>query len=72
MRHDTIKIERVLPLCAAVLMAVTCNGWARIIYVDDDANGPGDGTSRQNACKYLQDALTDAGTAPKQDTLAEL
>jgi len=35
------------------------------IYVDDDAPGPGDGSSWQTAYKFLQDALTAAETADK-------
>lgn len=31
----------------------------KIIYVDDDAPPPGDGTSWTTACRYLQDALAD-------------
>jgi hypothetical protein len=31
---------------------------AQVIYVDDDAAEAGNGTSWQNACKYLQDALS--------------
>ncbi len=34
----------------------------KIIYVDDDANGLGNGSSWQDAYKYLQGALADAGT----------
>jgi hypothetical protein len=37
----------------------------RIIYVDDDAEGANDGTSWENAYKYLQDALADANSARK-------
>jgi len=36
-----------------------------IIYVDDDANPGGDGTSWATAYKYLQDALVDANDVPK-------
>ncbi len=36
-----------------------------IIYVDDDANAPGDGSSWETAYKFLQDALADAESAEK-------
>lgn len=43
--------------------AVTTSSTAgKVIYVDDDARGTGDGTSWPNACKHLQDGL--ALTAP--------
>jgi hypothetical protein len=38
---------------------------AKVIYVDDDAPAPGDGSSWQTAYKYLQDALADALTLLK-------
>jgi len=38
---------------------------AKIIYVDDDANGLNNGSSWANAYKYLQDALADANSSPK-------
>jgi len=37
----------------------------RRIYVDIDAAGAEDGTSWENACNYLQNALTDAGSLEK-------
>ena len=40
---------------AALVMASTATG--EIIYVDDDATSPGDGTSWETAFTYLQDAL---------------
>jgi len=45
------------------LLAIPCQ--ARIIYVDDDANGLNDGSSWQNAYNYLQDALADANSSAK-------
>ena len=51
-------------ICIAVLtLAGATSG--KIIYVDDDANGLGNGTSWQNAYKYLQDAITNATSAEK-------
>ena len=38
---------------------------AKIIYVDDDANGLNDGTSWTKAYNYLQDALADANSSAK-------
>ncbi len=38
---------------------------AKVIYVDDDANGLNNGTSWGNAYQFLQDALADAKTAEK-------
>jgi hypothetical protein len=38
---------------------------AKIIYVDDDAVAPGDGSSWQTAYKFLQDALADADDSEK-------
>jgi predicted outer membrane repeat protein len=37
----------------------------KIIYVDDDANGLNDGSSWDNAYRYLQDALVDANSSAK-------
>jgi len=56
--------QAVAALCAAIL-SLCSPGWGRTIYVDDDANAPGDGSSWQSAYKYLQDALADAESAEK-------
>jgi hypothetical protein len=50
-------------LAAALFLAATpvvSSGNPRIIYVDDDAVAPGDGSSWQTAYRFLQDALADA------------
>jgi hypothetical protein len=54
----TIILYALVLICCAPCLA-------KIIYVDDDANDPGDGSSWQNPYKYLQDALTDANEADK-------
>jgi predicted outer membrane repeat protein len=53
----------VLGVCLALAFACAARG--KIIYVDDDANAPGDGKSWQTAYQYLQDALADAKGADK-------
>jgi len=42
---------------------------AKVIYVDDDANGTNDGTSWGNAYVHLQDALVDANATEKPATI---
>ncbi len=49
----------VAAICAA-LISICPVTYGRIIYVDGDAPGPGDGTSWQTAYKFLQDALAQA------------
>ena len=44
---------------------ISCPVMGRIIYVDDDANAPGDGKTWTTAYRYLQDALADAKAADK-------
>jgi predicted outer membrane repeat protein len=46
-------------------LALACTAGGKIIYVDDDANAPGDGKSWATPYRYLQDALADAKTAEK-------
>ena len=50
-------------LMTIVLLCLTGTAWGKVIYVDDDAPAPGDGTSWTTAYRYLQDALTDASMA---------
>jgi hypothetical protein len=58
------QLVALLACCIATLM-IPCAAWAKIIYVDDDANAPGNGLSWQTAYKYLQDGLADAQTVDK-------
>jgi len=48
----------------AVVVVVACGTWSsalgRVIYVDADAPGPGDGSSWGSAYRYLQDAIAAA------------
>jgi len=49
----------------SLALAIASAGSSKIIYVDDDANAPGDGKSWATAYRYLQDGLADAKTADK-------
>jgi len=54
MRRTVVQIL----LVAAVFLLVTGPAsYGRIVYVDDDASAPGDGTSWATAYRFLQDAL---------------
>jgi hypothetical protein len=57
------RFEMLTGLCLALTLACAAGG--KIIYVDDDANAPGDGKSWATAYRYLQDALVDARAADK-------
>jgi hypothetical protein len=50
---------------SVLLFALISVAAGKIIYVDDDANGINDGTSWENAYKFIQDALADANSAEK-------
>jgi len=49
--------QRTLVVITIVLMACVSPATGKIIYVDDDAAPPGDGTSWETAFTYLQDAF---------------
>jgi len=58
--------SKTLMTISVFLLALGCTAYAeQIIYVDADAPGANDGSSWQNAYRYLQDALADADTSPK-------
>ena len=57
------RFEILAGLC--LVLAFACVAAGKIIYVDDDANAPGDGKSWVTAYRYLQDALADAKGADK-------
>ena len=50
---------------AAVVVWAAGVACGKTIYVDDDANSPGDGRTWATAYRYLQDALADANSSPK-------
>jgi hypothetical protein len=56
-------VRRLLPL--AVCLSLTAPAAARIIYVDEGAHGANNGSSWQDAYRFLQDALADANDAEK-------
>ncbi|MEJ2648795.1 MAG: hypothetical protein P8016_10355 [Sedimentisphaerales bacterium] len=57
-----MKTRTLLLVCILVILLCT-QADAKIIYVDDDASGANNGSSWQNAYKYLQDALAEANSA---------
>ncbi len=61
-KATSIMLPAMILLVAA---AIPSSANQRIIYVDDDANVPGDGSSWQTAYKFLQDALADANDSEK-------
>ncbi len=56
---------RTLLLMCIITVLLCALAQARIIYVDDDANGTNDGFSWQNAYNFLQDALSEADSLEK-------
>jgi hypothetical protein len=56
-------MNKLLVIFTCLLLAIPCQ--AKIIYVDDDANGLNNGSSWQNAYRFLQDALADANASDK-------
>jgi hypothetical protein len=63
MRDHTLRSLILAGLCVCGLQAMPL--WAGTLYVDAAATGSNDGSSWQNACKYLQDALAAAKAAAK-------
>ena len=54
------RTKRLTVVVTACVLALSLSAPARVIYVDDDANGLNDGSSWANAYQFLQDALADA------------
>ena len=59
---DGGKMRSLIFIFAGLIVVVPCQ--AKIIYVDDDAVGGGDGGSWENAYRFLQDALATASSDP--------
>ncbi|UCD48687.1 MAG: hypothetical protein JSW27_14275, partial [Phycisphaerales bacterium] len=60
MNRETRKRGRILAVTATVVLFTVCSSWGKVIYVDDDAPTPGNGTSWATAYRFLQDAFVDA------------
>jgi hypothetical protein len=58
-------VRGVFFVCVCLCAAAGAQLEARVLYVDDDATGVGDGSSWQDAYRFLQDALADAAAGPK-------
>ncbi len=56
---------RLLATVSLLTFSMSGPALGKVIYVDDDANAPGDGKSWATAYRYLQDALADAKAAEK-------
>ena len=59
------SVFHIVLVAAAFLLVAGPVSYGKVIYVDDDAVVPGDGTSWATAYRFLQDALTDAEVAEK-------
>jgi hypothetical protein len=59
------KAELKIALAVLLTILVGSDSIAKIIYVDSRANGANDGSSWNNAYKYLQDAIADANSNDK-------
>ena len=58
---DSLGKKRIVTATCVLVAALCAVGQGAIIYVDDDANVPGNGSSWANALTYLQQALAAAG-----------
>jgi predicted outer membrane repeat protein len=63
MQGTVFRMNGVIVLVVLVMLLAGPVAWGRVIYVDHDANGVGDGSSWETAYRYLQDALAEAEAA---------
>ena len=61
---ETSRVWQTIPLILIVTLSCPIAN-SKVIYVDDDAVGANNGTSWENAYKFLQNALADAKSAEK-------
>lgn len=59
------KLNILIAMAIFLLAIAGTSSAGQVIYVDNDATGSNDGSSWENAYKYLQDALADADSSPK-------
>jgi len=62
---EKTNLNYLLGMSILWVVLLSSPGVGKTIYVDDDANGLNDGSSWQNAYKYLQNALADANSSLK-------
>jgi hypothetical protein len=58
-------VREILFVCLSLCAAAGAQQEVRVLYVDDDATGVGDGSSWHDAYRFLQDALAGAAAGPK-------
>ncbi len=62
---ETNRTSAVWPTVCILIFTLHSTALSKVIYVDDDAVGRGDGSSWADAYLYLQDALADANDSEK-------
>jgi hypothetical protein len=59
MNGDMWRTNAVTKLAVLLLLLASPITWGRVVYVDDDSDAAGDGSSWETAYRYLQDGLLD-------------